>query len=65
MLGFPYIGPVEEVLSGPNARVLDVATVSSLVLRTRLTTGHGDVSLSPRKRLINSWAIEMADMFPR
>lgn len=28
MLGFPYIGPVGEVLSGPKARVLDIATVS-------------------------------------
>lgn len=26
----PYLGPVEQVLKRPNARVLDIATVRSL-----------------------------------
>ena len=69
VLGFPYIGPVGEVLSGPNARVLDIATVSpstiTAALISRVPECEYRVRLLHRQGLMGRWAIEMADMFPQ
>jgi hypothetical protein len=63
LIPVPYLGPVEQVLGRPNARVLDIATVrpSSNTADSR----ERECRYDKWTDLMGSWAIEMADMFPQ